>query len=136
MRKTRLLTNCQLCVTELAVFKILLKNANPNIRIRRADQIMLKIKPHFLLLVAIYAVLSSAAIANVTRIEVINEETLSDSAVDFSYRAIRGVVYFTLDPVDPSNAAITDIAYAPTYERGLVELSLIHISEPTRPERI
>ena len=82
MRKTRLLTNCQLCVTELAVFKILLKNANPNIRIRRADQIMLKIKPHFLLLVAIYAVLSSAAIANVTRIEVINDCLLytSDAA--------------------------------------------------------
>ena len=95
---------------------------------------MLKIKPHVLLLVAIYAVLSPAAVAEVTRIEVINEETLSDSAVDFSYRAIHGVVYFTLDPVDPSNVAITDIAYAPTNERGLVEyLSLIHISEPTRP---
>ena len=123
MRKTRLLTNCQLRVGKLPVFKILLKNVSPNIRVRRVNQIMLKIKPHVLLLVAIYAVLSPAAVAEVTRIEVINEETLSDSAVDFSYRAIHGVVYFTLDPVDPSNMAITDIAYAPTNERGLVEYS-------------
>jgi len=43
--------------------------------------------------------------------------------VDFSYTRINGVVYFTLDPNDPNNAAVTDIQYAPTNSDGLVEYS-------------
>ena len=51
---------------------------------------MLKIKPHFLLLVAIYAVLSPAAVAEVTRIEVINEETLS--AVSYTHLTLPTIL--------------------------------------------
>jgi hypothetical protein len=82
-----------------------------------------KLKIHSLLLAAVYAVFSSVALAEVTRIEVINRDTLSSDAVDFSYQSIQGVVYFTLDPADPANGAITDIAYAPTNGSGLVEYS-------------
>ncbi|MDD9958807.1 MAG: alpha/beta hydrolase domain-containing protein [Gammaproteobacteria bacterium] len=75
------------------------------------------------LFAAILALASSLSLAEVTRIEVTDEETLSDSAVDFSYTRISGVVYFTLDPNDPNNAAVTDIQYAPTNNDGLVEYS-------------
>ncbi len=58
---------------------------------------------------------------DVTRIEISERETLSDSAVDYSYESIRGVVHFTLDPADPANATVTDLAYAPRNGAGLVE---------------
>lgn len=61
--------------------------------------------------------------AQVTRIEITARETLSSPAVDFQYETIRGQVYYTLDPADPANAAVTDIEYAPTNGNGLVEYS-------------
>lgn len=61
--------------------------------------------------------------AEVTRVEITERETLSDAASDFSYEAVYGVLHFTLDPSDPANAAITDIAYAPVNGEGLVEFS-------------
>jgi hypothetical protein len=70
-------------------------------------------------------VLASAGsvFADLSRIEVSSRETLSDVAVEFSYEAINGVLYFTLDPDDPANAAITDISQAPVNAAGMVELS-------------
>ena len=72
----------------------------------------------------VLAVISSTSIyAEVTRVEISSRETLSDSAVNFSYQSISGVVYFTLDPTDSANAAITDIDFAPVNSAGLVEFS-------------
>lgn len=61
--------------------------------------------------------------AEVTRVEITERETLSDAASDFTYEAIYGVLHFSLDPSDPANLAITDIAYAPVNSEGLVEFS-------------
>lgn len=62
-------------------------------------------------------------LAEVTRIDVIGRKTLSDPSTEFTYESIEGVLYFTLDPADPANATITDIAYAPVNSAGLVEFS-------------
>ena len=72
---------------------------------------------------AIVFLTSSFLYGEVTRIEITDREALADSAVSFTYEAIHGVVYFTLDPSDPANAAVTDIQYAPTNRSGLVEYS-------------
>lgn len=82
---------------------------------------MLKSKLQSLFLATLWLLFSATSQAEVTRIEITNEETLSDGAVSFSYSRINGVVYFTLDPQDPANAAVTDIQYAPTNSDGLVE---------------
>jgi hypothetical protein len=66
---------------------------------------------------------AGSGIADVSRIEVTSRETLSDSAVNFSYEAINGVLYFTINPSDPANAAITDISHAPVNAAGMVEFS-------------
>ncbi|NKB34931.1 MAG: hypothetical protein GKR91_17685 [Pseudomonadales bacterium] len=84
---------------------------------------MLKSKIQSVLLAVVWLIVSSSALAEVTRIEVSVQDTLSDSAVDFTYTAIQGVVYFTLDPADPANSEVTDLQYAPTNSQGLVEYS-------------
>ena len=67
--------------------------------------------------------LAGPLFADVTRIEITERETLSNTTSDFTYEAVHGVLHFTLDPADPSNGAITDIAYAPVNSQGLVEFS-------------
>ena len=74
-------------------------------------------------LAIIILVCSGSVVAELSRIEVSSRETLSDSAVDFSYEAINGVLYFTIDPSDPANAAIADIGHAPVNNAGMVEFS-------------
>jgi len=64
---------------------------------------------------------SFTALADIERIEITSREILSDSNVDFSYQSISGVAYFTLDPNEDLNGAVTDIAYAPVNSDGLVE---------------
>ena len=66
---------------------------------------------------------SLPALAELDRVEIINRETLSDASVNFSYQSITGVAYFSLDPGDEVNAAITDIEFAPVNNEGLVEYS-------------
>ncbi len=66
---------------------------------------------------------STLASAELTRLEITSRETLKDAAVSFTYERIEGLAYFTLDPADPANAAITDIQYAPRNQAGLVEYS-------------
>lgn len=84
---------------------------------------MVRIKLINLLIAAILFSASVLVSGEVTRIEINDRETLADSAVNFSYEALYGVVHFTLDPADPANAAITDIQFAPTNRAGLVEYS-------------
>lgn len=74
--------------------------------------------------ITILLLLCSASVyAELSRIEISSRETISDASVNFSYQSISGVAYFTLDPENSANAAITDIAYAPLNSDGLVEFS-------------
>lgn len=66
---------------------------------------------------------STVAVAELSRIEIGSREALSDSAVEYSYEVVHGIAYFTLDPADPINHSIVDIAYAPVNTQGLVEYS-------------
>ena len=75
----------------------------------------------FSLLLAVGFLAGNQALADVTRIDIVEQETLTDAGVDFSYRRISGLVHFTLDPNDPANAAVTDIQLAPLNADGLVE---------------
>lgn len=63
------------------------------------------------------------ASAELSRIEILERETLSEQGVSFTYEAIHGVMHFTLDPSDAANQRIADIAYAPVNGEGLVEYS-------------
>lgn len=73
-----------------------------------------------ILCVFCYATLTAA---EVSRITIAHREVLSDPAVNFTYELIEGEIFFTLDPADAANAAITDIEYAPLNAAGLVEFS-------------
>ena len=47
------------------------------------------------------------------------------------YEKLRGTAYGELDPADPQNSIITDIAFAPVNARGMVEYSMdIFILKP------
>ena len=74
-----------------------------------------------LFIAALSLLASVTALADIERIEITSRNTLSDSNVDFSYESISGVAYFTLDPNEDLNGAVTDIAYAPVNGDGLVE---------------
>ena len=67
---------------------------------------------------------SVTALADIERIEITSRNTLSDSNVEFSYESISGVAYFTLDPKEDLNEAVTDIAYAPVNGDGLIEYAV------------
>ena len=75
------------------------------------------------LLTSVFLIISSAALADVSRIEVARKDTVGQAQDSFSYQRYEGVVYFTLDPRSSANATITDIEYAPRNARGLVEYS-------------
>lgn len=79
-----------------------------------------KIRSLFFLL---FLFATSLASADLTRLEIKSRETLRDAAVSFTYDRVEGIAWFTLDPDDPANAAITDIQYAPRNQAGLVEYS-------------
>jgi hypothetical protein len=74
-----------------------------------------------LFIVALSLLTSVTTLADIERIEITSRDTLSDSNVDFSYESISGVAYFTLDPNEDLNGAVTDIAYAPLNGDGLIE---------------
>ncbi|MFT6823176.1 MAG: hypothetical protein ACJA1Q_000970, partial [Pseudohongiellaceae bacterium] len=74
-----------------------------------------------LFIVALSLLASVTTLADIERIEITSRDTLSDSNVDFSYESISGVAYFTLDPNEDLNGAVTDIAYAPLNGDGLIE---------------
>ncbi len=78
-----------------------------------------KIRRFFL--IPLLCLCSFSVLADVTRIEINRRETLRDPQVDFSYEAIYGVMYFTLDPRDPANESISDIQHAPRNDEGLIE---------------
>jgi hypothetical protein len=53
-----------------------------------------------------------------------------------TYQKVRGKAYGELDPADPRNAVITDLALAPRNARGLVEYAMdFYILRPADPAR-
>ena len=65
------------------------------------------------------AMASLSAHARVSRVEV----ERSDRSADGSYETLRGRAFGLLNPSDPGNAIITDLALAPRNAQGLVEYS-------------
>lgn len=66
---------------------------------------------------------SSFALAEVSRIEISSREILRRDGTSVQYEAIRGVLHYTLDPLDSGNDKIADIGHAPRNNVGLVEFS-------------
>jgi hypothetical protein len=61
--------------------------------------------------------------AEVSRIDIRSRATLGDATSAIQYEAIRGEVFYTLDPMAASNQRIVDIGLAPRNAAGLVEYS-------------
>ncbi|KMO17939.1 alpha/beta hydrolase domain-containing protein [Methylobacterium platani] len=85
------------------------------------------------------ALLAWPAAARITAIEVTSVEPFADGAAfgeAGAYERVVGTARGELDPADPANAGITDIALAPRNARGLVEyatdLFLLRPKEPGR----
>ena len=85
---------------------------------------ILSTKVKKVLVISLWILLSPLSSAEVTKIEIIGQETLSDSTANFSYESIYGMVYFSMDPSDPANSVIADIEYAPINDQGNVEYSV------------
>jgi len=75
------------------------------------------------LCIAFFGLAPALVLADVTRIEVIREDTATRTEDPFSYQRYLGVVNLTLDPRSSANARITDIEHAPLNADGLIEYS-------------
>ena len=81
------------------------------------------------------ALAAPVAQAHITRIEITSTESPTFEGTAFgavgAYAKLRGKAYGELDPLDPHNAVITDIALAPRNAAGKVEYSMdIYILKP------
>lgn len=75
--------------------------------------------------IAFLTLFTPALLANaeVSRIEIRSREALGDASSAMPYEAIRGEVFYTLDPMATRNQRIVDIRLAPRNAAGLVEYS-------------
>lgn len=73
----------------------------------------------FVLAGLVLLALARGALAEVTRVEITRRADLGASG----YEKIEGTLHFAVDPRDPRNALIADIAKAPTDAKGRVEFS-------------
>lgn len=75
--------------------------------------------------IAILAFCTPALLAHaeVSRIEIKSRETLGEATAVVQYEAIRGEIFYTLDPTVAGNQRIVDIDLAPRNTAGLVEFS-------------
>ena len=69
----------------------------------------------------VFALFQLDSNAEVSRIEILQRELISAEGINYSYDKIEGIVYLSLDPKDPKNAAITDIEFARLNVNGRVE---------------
>ena len=80
-----------------------------------------------------------AAPAGITRLEIVSTQTAFEGRSFGSvgtYQKLRGKAYGQLDPNDPRNAVIADLALAPRNARGRVEYSRdINLLTPTDPAK-
>ena len=79
----------------------------------------------------------AAAPTGITRIDITSSTTAFEGRTFGSvgaYEKLRGKAYGELDPADPRNAVITDLALAPRNARGRVEYSMdIYLLKPVDP---
>ena len=71
-----------------------------------------------------WAIFPSVGEAKITRIEILKSEPAFSGATFGEvgrYQHLSGRVFGELDPADPANAIIQDIALAPCNARGMVE---------------
>lgn len=68
-------------------------------------------------------VYASTVSAELSRVEVLRTDILRVDDNAAHYEAIYGLLHFTLDPLDPGNQKVVDIAFAPVNAQGLVEFS-------------
>jgi len=66
---------------------------------------------------------ASAANAELSRVEILNTETLENPQSPVKYQAVYGLLHFTLDPAAPANREVVDLEFAPVNAQGLVEFS-------------
>lgn len=70
--------------------------------------------------------------AEVTRVEIAARTAIAGS----DYEKITGVLHFAVDPADPRNGVIADLALAPRNARGRVEFSsTFYVLQPRDPAR-
>ncbi|HEY3565109.1 MAG TPA: hypothetical protein VGL96_08900, partial [Casimicrobiaceae bacterium] len=84
---------------------------------------------------AIVAVVALPAEARITDLQINKLESPAFGGMSFGsvgqYETLTGVAYGEVDPKDPRNAIITDIALAPRNARGMVEYSMdVVITKP------
>lgn len=81
----------------------------------------------------------SISAADVTRVAITSRSVVANGiwfGTAGPYEKIAGTVFFELDPADPHNRAITDLALAPRNARGRVEFSAdLFILAPQEPAR-
>jgi hypothetical protein len=73
---------------------------------------------------ALFVAFASPALAQVTRLEIQSREPASNGqtfGVAGPYEIVRGRVHGEVDPKDPKNAIIQDVALAPRNARGRIE---------------
>src|SRR5690606_27378654 len=84
-------------------------------------------------------VAAAPAVAGLTEVEVRSRAVVADGK-EFGtvgpYEKIAGRFHFSIDPSDPANRAIRDIAHAPVTRRGRVEFSAdFYLLKPVAIER-
>jgi hypothetical protein len=88
---------------------------------RRADLVIVPF------LVLIFLAAHASAEAGVTRIDIVSTQSPTFDGMSFGdtgrYEKLVGRAYGEIDPADPRNRIIADIALAPRNERGLIEYS-------------
>ena len=89
---------------------------------------------------AVFVALAGSAQARITRIVIEHRESPAYKGQSFGgagkYEWLRGRAYGELDPKDPLNAIITDIALAPRNAAGLVEYSVTFtLAKPVDPSK-
>jgi len=90
-------------------------------------------------LLGLLAVLAADAHAEVVRLDVARREVLLNGQRFGNagpYEKLVGTVHFALDPKQPANAGIVDLALAPRNPRGLVEFSAdFYLLKPVDPAK-
>ncbi len=90
-------------------------------------------------LLAVLLLMPAWADAEVTRLEIVRRETVLNGqpfGAAGPYEKLLGTVHFALDPRQPANAGIVDLALAPRSARGLVEFSAdFYLLKPVDPAK-
>jgi hypothetical protein len=94
---------------------------------------------HRWLLICLMLLVPARAGADVTRLEIVRREVVLNGqpfGAAGPYEKLVGTVHFALDPRQPANAGVVDLALAPRNARGLVEFSAdFYLLKPVDPAK-